>query len=154
WVALLSDLGISYKFVTPQKLRDGSLLTDGTIALVLPRAIAMADSEASGVSAFAKHHLVIADCQLGLFNARLQAPAKPSLDAVFGIRRPPVGGVDDLVSDDARDRGGAVVPAEARLQVDGATPMQLVGTTPIFVVHGPGATRSVYLNVRIGSYVR
>jgi hypothetical protein len=155
WAALLSDLGLSYRFITPRQLRDGTLAEDGSLALVLPRAIAMADGDVAAIKEFGTRRLVIADCQLALLNARLQLREKPALDEMFGVARPKAATVDDFVTRDAEPRPGApVVPAEAQLKAAGASAMHVVGTTPVFLVHGPGAARTAYLNARIGSYVK
>jgi hypothetical protein len=155
WASLLSDLGFTYRFVTPRDLRDGALEAEGTLALVLPRAIALSDPEVAAVSKFAAGHLVVADCQLALYTARLQARAKPALDALFGISRPKVRGVDDLVAREPASRPGAApVPAEPGIAAVDAAPVQLVGQVPLFLVHGHRTARTVYLNLRLGSYVR
>jgi hypothetical protein len=154
WAALLSDLGFTYRFVTPRDLRDGSIEKDGTVALVLPRALAMSDAEVAAITQFASGHLVVADCQLALYTARLQLRAKPALDALFGISRPPVRGIDDLVAQEPESRAsGPPTPAEPGLTAVDATPSQLVGRAPVGLVHGQRMARSAYLNTRIGSYV-
>jgi hypothetical protein len=155
WASLLSDLGLAYQFVTPRQLRDGSFLDEGTSALVLPRAIAMSDSEVKAIRKCAATCLVLADCQTALFDHRLQKRDKPALDDLFGITRPKVKGVDEIVSREAESRPGApFVPAEPFVAADGATATLSVGTSPLALVRGVGANRTVYLNLRIGSYVK
>jgi hypothetical protein len=115
----------------------------------------MSDAEVAAVTKFAANRLVIADCQLALFNARLQPRAKPALDALFGIARPPVRGIDDLVAREPESRpGGGPTPAEPGISATTATPTQLVGEVPVFLMHGQRMARAAYLNARIGGYVK
>jgi hypothetical protein len=155
WAALLADLGFSYRFVTPRDLRDDTLLDDGTLALVVPRAIALSDAEAAAIARFAATRLVIADCQCGLFNHRLQKRDVPVLDDLFGISRRRAVGVDDFATDDGtRSFAEGFAPAEPGVSAAGAAPALVARGAPLVLVHRPGAGRTVYLNLRVGPYLR
>lgn len=154
WTAILADLGLQHRFVTPAQLRGGALLDDGIAAVVLPRAIAMSDAEVSAITAASATRFLVADCQLALFNARLQKRDRPALDDLFGVTRPKLRGVDDFdaANPDTRKSTGFVA-AEPQLRLAGANPTHAAGTTPLVLVHGVGAGRTAYLNLRVGGYI-
>ena len=129
WAAMLSDLGLSYRFVTPRELREGALPRTAPLALVLPRAIAMSDAEVAAVAKFAESRLVIADCQLALFTSRLQmrdeARARRRSSASRARR---VRGIDDLVAQEPdRAPPARSSPPSGGSRPTGASPMQTVG---------------------------
>jgi hypothetical protein len=134
-------------------MRDPAVM-DGMGALVLPRAIALADADVAAIARFAATRLVIADCQLGFFNHRLQKRDTPALDELFGITRTILGTVDDYTTaQEDCGSGSCLVAAEPGVRPTGATSAHVVGTEPLVLVQSTGAGRTAYLNLRIGSYV-
>ena len=160
WTALLDDLGLRYRFVTPAQLADDALTKQGFRALVLPRSIAKSAREVEKIESFlAAGKLVIADCQPGLYTGHLVRRATPALDRLLGIRRK---GRDvhldgERVVPRARNAGLPYPVAEPKLFAAGARPRHRADGVPALLVgpppNGPQG-RPLYLNLLIFDYVR
>jgi len=81
--AALEDLGLQYDYVTAAEVRAGLLGQGGYRALLLPRALAMADDTRAAIASFAAAGgTVVADLAPGQYDAAL-APAPAPLPAVL-----------------------------------------------------------------------
>ncbi len=151
WTALLADLGLSYRFVSTMDLRSGALAKSDVSVLVLPRTIALSDTEARAIEHFSQAHLVLADRDIGLFTHRLERRQKPALDDLFGITR--AGPVDLSTLGDLTVRGPTpATPHERAITAAGAESGASIDGVPVLFARGSAGGRAVYLNLRIGSY--
>lgn len=88
WCKLLGDLGLPWRFVSPAELEGGTLAMpeSGLQAIVLPRACALSDREATALKAFAEAGgTVVADAFCGRFDERGRERKRPALDEFFGV---------------------------------------------------------------------
>lgn len=88
WMALLADLGVTWRFVSSAELEKGSLApnTSGLRVLILPQAVALSNIEVAEIRSFVTQGgTVIADALCGRFNEHGLARAKPPLDDLFGL---------------------------------------------------------------------
>jgi len=153
WTTLLRDLGISYRFIGSADL-DAESVTATSGALLLPHVLALSDGDARAITAFAEHHLVIADCQLGAFTAQLEPRATPALDSLFGIAHPPRRTVDDLCppTPSVTNEWPYYLAAEARVTAVGGAATRVLNGVPVFVSRGAMRSHALYLNLAMTDY--
>lgn len=160
WTALLDDLGLRYRFITPTQLADGTLQKQGFRALVLPRTIAISTREVENVQEFVgSGGLLIGDCQTGLYTSHLMRRPTAALDDLFGIRRRGHDVHLDGTEIVARGRNaGLPYPiAEPKIFAAGAHPRETADGVPAVLVGTPGGGqrgRTLYLNLLVMDYVK
>ena len=86
WMKAIEDAGFQYNYVSPGQITGGELIEKGYKVLVLGRALALSDAEATAIKAFAaKGGTVIADHLCGIFDEHGKARPKGALDDLFGV---------------------------------------------------------------------
>ena len=174
WAALLSDLGLPWRFISSTELERGRLdtQTSGLRVLVLPRTMALSDTEVAEIKSFvSKGGIVIADALCGRFNGQGVAREKPPLDHLFGvdthrepyapepphpletIRNASEAGTPPHIPDELRV---ALPPAHSDKPVwigDPPAVRSEYHRSPVLVLkkHGVGAT--LYLNLNLADYL-
>ncbi|MCD6377254.1 MAG: beta-galactosidase trimerization domain-containing protein [Planctomycetes bacterium] len=172
WFKLLEDCGFQYNVITAQQVAAGELVKQGYRVLILNRAIAMSDTEASAITTFVrKGGTVIADYLTGVLNEHgVGRPAGGALDRLFGIQRDESKGYLDgkhiteidgelytkpflqrLRYDGALKYDGIVV-YERGTRANGGKATTRVGTADVFIENRTGKGRTVYLNLTPVAY--
>ncbi|MFW5798392.1 MAG: hypothetical protein ACOCXX_01930 [Planctomycetota bacterium] len=86
WAGVLDRLGVAYHYVAGDRLLEDPLPRDQFDVLVLPRTLAMSDTEIERVEQFAKAGgIVIADSGTGLYNEHLQQRDRLPFDRLLGL---------------------------------------------------------------------
>ena len=154
WSALIQDLGLPSRFVTPAILNE-SLDPRSLPVLVLPRQLALSDTEATAITTYVRRGgMLISDSRPGLFTSRLVRRETGILDPLLGITRSPVRtAVEGLLPRDdvPGDLPYPVVDPDLRTS-PGAARLHTAGA-PVFVeASGAGSGRALYLNLDIATY--
>jgi hypothetical protein len=89
WFKLLEDCGYQYNVVTNEQVAGGELIRQGYKVLILNRAIALSETQASAIRDFVRQGgTVIADHLTGVLNEHgVGRRSGGALDELFGIRR-------------------------------------------------------------------
>lgn len=92
WSKLLEDARIQYNFVSYLDVIENGLDPDEYKVLILPRALALSDTEVEQISSYVRRGgVVIADHMPGLFDHHGRGRAVPALDGLLGLDdHPPV----------------------------------------------------------------
>ena len=168
WAKSLTDLGLSYDFVSSDQVEQGGLDPSRLKAFVMPLSLALSAEEARRIDAFARAGgVVIADGAAGLLDEHCAWPsAAGPLDGFFGIAAGPAskrtlnGRAAGTVSvtPAAAAWGLEAAPLdglealEPGLQPAGADVLVRVGSAPAVFVRRVGRGWAVYLNVSFDRY--
>jgi len=86
WMKAIEDAGFQYSYVSPGQISSGELVKKGYKVLILGRALALSDAEATAIKAFAAGGgMVIADHLCGIFDEHGKARPQPALAELFGV---------------------------------------------------------------------
>ncbi|MEC7583950.1 MAG: alpha-amylase family protein [Planctomycetota bacterium] len=148
WIKLLSDLGLTPRFVGEHELPE-RLLREQPRCLILPAAIALSDRNCQAISSYAyAGGTVLADHSTALYDTSLVRRSTGGLDELFGIT------ARSLRWDRLRVREGRCGQGDSWLAEIGLEG-QLVerqGDEVLFVERRPGRGRAVYLNLPVCEY--
>jgi len=157
WTNLIYELGMDFRYITDDMLRNGALTTSEFRVLILPTAMAIPPDQALLIRRYVEAGgNVIADVRPGIFDGHCKPLNKGNLDDLFGFRRISRGDAErksislegdltgrplDVTFDEACiDPGIAVDTAKALCQAD-KVPMLLRNTV--------GKGRATLLNFQL-----
>jgi hypothetical protein len=111
WVRGLTDLGLSFDFVSSEQVESGGLDPARFRVFVLPLSLALSDKEATAIEAFARAGgIVIADGAAGLLDEHCGWRSQGLLNGLFGIEAP---------ASDARRLEAARPRGDVSVELDG-----------------------------------
>ncbi|MFH0963747.1 MAG: beta-galactosidase trimerization domain-containing protein [Planctomycetota bacterium] len=158
YLALLEDLGLSYRYVSYQQVKDGELAGADFKVVLLPYAQALSDEEIERIKEFVSAGgTVVADFRPGVRDGHGRLRESCPLDEVFGIRRTGMETQYELgdVTLDAGE-GALAVAGRTRLETNigagTATALAHTGETPAALVNRYGKGRAWYLNFGVDRY--
>ncbi len=160
WVALLDDLGLSFRFLAAPQVEAGALR--GRRVFVLPYSTAVSDKEATEIGRFVEEGgVLLADAAPGIFDEHVAWRGTAALDALFGVAAPPprtrgtptprTTGPVRLTAEGralglpARDLAG-LEALEPAVRAGAGRALARVGAADVAVVNRVGRGRAVYLN--------
>jgi hypothetical protein len=145
---LVRELGFQFRYTTDRIIREGGFDPKQYKLLILPRAEALSDAEATAIRTFVEQGgFVIADVRTGLFDEHCKPRSAGALDTLFGITRN--GRPQALVAKDTPygtlklDPGVTLADGTAAFTVDGC---------PFFVTKATGKGRTLFLNADFSSF--
>jgi len=148
WIKLLSDLGLTPRFVGERELPE-LLLRQRPRCLVLPATVALGDRACQAISSYAHAGgTVLADHSTALYDDELVRRPTGALDELFGITSRSLRWADLRVREGrCSDRPPRVAESALRGQL-----VERVGDEVLFVERRPGRGRAVYLNLPVCEY--
>jgi hypothetical protein len=167
WVRSLTDVGLSFDFLSSAQLESGGLDPARFKVFVMPLSLALSDREIAAILAFARAGgVVVADVAPGVMDAHCAWRSEGGLDELFGVASP----VARRGLAGVRVRGSSTLgPGAAAFGLDaaavqgfqafepgivakGSNPLLKVGDTPAVLVRPVGKGFAVYLNALMDHY--
>ena len=159
--AILHELGLQYRYVYGQHVRDGMLKREGIKLLVLPYCQAMSAGDAEEIRSFVEQGgTVLADVRPAVWDQQCRALDKGLLDDVFGIRREPAdeyvvfGDLTTTADIPGLAKGTVLMSAtgDSSVTPTTATAHGETGGAPAVLVNTFGKGRAVLVNSFVGRY--
>jgi Beta-galactosidase trimerisation domain len=171
WVRVLTDLGLSFDFVSSPQVEAGSLDPARVKVLILPLSFALSSKEARAIEAFAQAGgIVIADGAAGLMDEHCAWRTEGTLNELFGVGAPPsekrhlAGGsaasAATLTADgiawglDAAALGGLALLETDVTPRGGSRPLATLGATPAVFARPVGKGWALYLDIPFDRYAQ
>lgn len=155
WMRLIEDLGLQYEFVAYEEVKRGALRGGRYRVLILPKTIALSDTEVAELEAFVRAGgLLIADYQAGLFDEHGRSRGTGALDGLFGVRRSDYSVAEDYgkVAGKAPGRALGLAVMEPTLRVVDGEAEGTVGGVPYLIRKATGKGSTLYLNLGVMDY--
>jgi hypothetical protein len=168
WVRALTDIGLSFDFVSSPEMESGVLDPVRFKVVVLPLSLAMSAKEAQAIEAFARAGgTVIADGAPGLMDEHCAWKSAGALNALFGVSTPasekrnlktPRGTGDLAPTPEGKAWGleasvlGAAAPFEADVVAGDGRPLVTIGASPAVFARPVGKGWAIYLNALLDHY--
>jgi len=154
WTQLTYDLGLDFRYLTDNMLKQGALKQGGFKVLWLPLSQALSAEQAQIIRQFVQDGgTVIADVRPGVYNEHCKPLEQGSLDDVFGIKRAGRGKSVIAPVELKADLGGqklslaiATGKIDPDTQVSGAQALGQVDKTPVLLVNKLGKGQAILLN--------
>jgi hypothetical protein len=168
WVRALTDIGLSFDFVSSPEIESGALDPARFKVVILPLSLAVSTKEARALEAFARAGgMVIADGAPGVMDEHCAWNPAGSLKELFGVRAPSserrslkaTRTVADI-STTALGRSwgleaaalGTAAPFEAELDAAESRPLVTIGGVPAVFARPIGKGSAIYLNTLLDRY--
>jgi len=165
WLELLSDIGLSGRFISYEQLAKGILQKDDYRVLILPYAVALSDNEITRIKRFVKNGgTVIADMKAGIMDGHCKNVNLNQLDEVFGIRHLPFNQSLKQLHEVTINKNiegfeefkGSKIPvraAEGNIMLNKGTSLFFKdGYAPVIILNFYGKGKGIYLNLDITKY--
>ena len=157
WTNLIYELGMDFRYITDDMLRNGALSRDEFELLILPTAMAIAPDQAEIIRRYVEAGgRVVADVRPGVFDGHCKPLEKGTLDDLFGIRRTSRGDAERKPVILRGNLAGEAVEAafdEARMdpgvEAAAATMLCRVGDVPVVLQNSVGKGRTTLLNFQL-----
>ena len=156
WVRLLEDLGRQGRFVPAARLAT-ELQRSTPRVIVLPAQIALSDAVAATLAEYVRAGgVLLADCEVGFYDAELRRRARPVLDEVFGLEARPVPAFAGLFVREGKPAAGARLASGAAVAERDvrAAVAERMGAMSVQCEHRFGRGLAVYLNLAVCEYGR
>jgi hypothetical protein len=168
WVKALTDLGLSFRFVSSPQIEAGALDPSRHKVLVLPLSLALSAREAQAIEAFARAGgIVIADAAAGLLDEHCAWVQEGALSGLFGVVGPPSerrtlatprASGPLTVTEEGRawgldaERLAGLPALESNVEPKGSQPLVSVGGVPAVFARPSGKGWALYLNALFDRY--
>ncbi|MFI5184400.1 MAG: beta-galactosidase trimerization domain-containing protein, partial [Vicinamibacteria bacterium] len=165
WVRALTDIGLSFDFVSSPEIESGALDPRRFKVVILPLSLAVSAKEAQALEAFARAGgTVIADGAAGVMDEHCAWRPAGALNGLFGLRAPssltgrerPAGEVRPTPEGKAwglEAAGlGAAAPFEAEVVAGEGRPLVTIAGTPAVFTRPIGKGTAIYLNTLLDRY--
>jgi hypothetical protein len=142
---LLRGLGLQFRYVTDRMLRLGEFDKAKYKLLILPRAEAIGDKEASAIRSFVEEGgTIIADLRPGLYGDHCKPGERGVLDDLFGVTR--IGRLKSMPIWVPTAKGHIEIAVDPGIKLDEATLANQTGGIPFVISRKVGTGRAILLN--------